>query len=80
MKLVTKFMPTPAYSSEWIYIYEALDFQEVNDALEGDEDEFIDIIYMNIEEAYQKVLDGSIFDAKTVIAIMYAYNQRIVQK
>ena len=80
MKLITRFMPTPAYSSEWISIYEAIDFHEVKDALEGDPDEFIDIITMDIEEAYHKVIDGSIVDAKTIIAIMYAYNQRITQK
>ena len=28
-----------------------------------------------IDEAYQKVLNGEIVDAKTVIAIMYAYQQ-----
>ena len=31
---------------------------------------------MDLDEAYQKVLDGTIVDAKTVIAIMYAYNQK----
>ena len=30
---------------------------------------------MDIDEAYQKVLDGEIVDAKTVIAIMYAYQK-----
>ena len=43
--------------------------------LAGDDDEFIDIIKMDIDEAYQKVLDGEIVDAKTVIAIMYAYQK-----
>ena len=51
------------------------DFEEVDDALEGDEDEFIDIVKLDIDEAYQKVLNGEIVDAKTVIAIMYAYQQ-----
>ena len=30
---------------------------------------------LDIDEAYQKVLSGEIVDAKTVIAIMYAYQQ-----
>ncbi len=76
MKRIMKVLPSPGYTSEWLYLYEAIDFQEVDDSLECDEDEFIDIIYMDIEEAYQKVLDGTIVDAKTVIAIMYAYKEK----
>lgn len=80
MKLIMKFLPSPGYTSEWLYLYEAIDFEEVDDSLDGDEDEFIDVIAMDLEEAYQKVLDGTIVDGKTVIAIMYAYNQKIAQK
>lgn len=76
MKRIMKVLPSPGYTSEWLYLYEAIDFQEVDDSLECDEDEFIDIIYMDIKEAYQKVLDGTIVDAKTVIAIMYAYKEK----
>ena len=76
MKFITKFLPSPGYTSEWLYLYEAIDFQEVNDALECDPDEFIDLIEMDIDEAYQHVLDGTIVDAKTIIAIMYAYQNK----
>lgn len=75
MKFIMKVLPSPGYTSEWLYLYAAIDFEEVNDALAGDDDEFIDIIKMDIDEAYQKVLDGEIVDAKTVIAIMYAYQK-----
>ena len=75
MKFIMKVLPSPGYTSEWLYLYEAIDFEEVNDALAGDDDEFIDIIKLDINEAYQKVLDGEIVDAKTVIAIMYAYQK-----
>lgn len=75
MKFIMKVLPSPGYTSEWLYLYEAIDFEEVNDALAGDDDEFIDIIKLDIDEAYQKVLDGEIVDAKTVIAIMYAYQK-----
>ena len=70
-----KFLPTPGYTSEWLYMYEAIDFEEVDDALAADEDEFIDVIYMDLDEAYEKVMNGTIVDAKTIIAIMYAYNK-----
>ena len=73
MKFIMKVLPSPGYTSEWLYLYEAIDFEEVNDALACDDDEFIDVIWLNLDEAYQKVLNGDIVDAKTVIAIMYAY-------
>lgn len=75
MKLITKFLPSPGYTSEWLYLYEAIDFHEVEDSLDCDEDEFIDVIYMDLQVAYDKVMNGTIVDAKTIIAIMYAYQK-----
>ncbi|MEG0277565.1 MAG: NUDIX hydrolase [Coprobacillus sp.] len=77
MKFIMKVLPSPGYTSEWLHLYEAIDFKEVNDSLDCDEDEFIDVIKMDLEEAYQNVLNGTIVDAKTVIAILYAYNKRL---
>lgn len=73
MKFIMKVLPSPGYTSEWLHLYEAIDFKEVDDALSCDEDEFIDVIWMDLDEAYKKVLNGEIVDAKTVIAILYAF-------
>lgn len=75
MKFIMKVLPSPGYTSEWLYLYEAVDFQKVDDALKADDDEFIDVVMMDLTEAYQKVLKGEIVDAKTVIAILYAYQK-----
>lgn len=77
MTLFTKAFPTPGYCSEILYLYEANDLQKVVNPLSPDEDEFIDVIHMDIEEAYQQILNFKIMDAKTVIAIMYAYNKYV---
>ena len=76
VKFITKFLPTPGYTSEWLHLYEAYDFEEVDDSLDGDDDEFIDVVYMDLDVAYSKVLSCEINDAKTMIAIMYAYNKK----
>lgn len=73
LTLISKFLPTPGYCDEMLYIYEAQDIYEVSNPLACDEDEFIEVIKMDIDEAYQKVITHQIIDAKTVIAIMYAY-------
>ena len=73
MNLLFKALPTPGYCSEVLYIYEAKDFKEVDDSLPQDEDEFINLIKMPLDEAYKKVLTSEIMDAKTIMAIQYAY-------
>lgn len=75
MKFLFKFMPSPGYTSEWLYLYEAIDFIEVDDSLDGDDDEFIDVIELDLDTAYDMINKGEITDAKTIIAIMYAYNK-----
>lgn len=76
MKFVMRVLPSPGYTSEWLHLYEAIDFKEVSDSLDCDEDEFIDVLRVDLDTAYEMILDGRIVDAKTVIAIMYAYNQK----
>ena len=49
------------------------DVFKVIDPLDCDEDEVIELITMDIDTAYQKVVSGEIFDSKTIIAIMHAY-------
>ncbi|MDD8049544.1 MAG: NUDIX hydrolase [Thomasclavelia sp.] len=65
--------PTPGYDDEVLHIYEAKDIYEVKNPLDCDEDEFIDVIFMDIEKAYHKILSGEIKDSKTIAAIQYLY-------
>ena len=44
-----------------------------------DEDEFIDVISMPIDEAYKKIMNNEIHDSKTIIAIMKAYNDKYIK-
>ena len=67
---------TPAYDSEIIYIYLATGLTEVGQAL--DDGEFLEIVKMPLKEAFYMVNDGRIEDAKTQIAILKAYTQRLL--
>ena len=44
-----------------------------------DEDEFIDVISMPIDEAYKKIMNNEIHDSKTIIAVMKAYNDKYIK-
>ena len=70
---ITQIYPTPGYCDEIIHLYEAKDVYKVENPLAGDEDEFINVLFSPIDEAYQMVIDQKIKDSKTIIAIMKAY-------
>lgn len=79
MKLINEIYPTTGYCDEIIHLYQAIDPFKVENPLEGDEDEFIDLIYMPIDEAYKKVINNEIHDSKTIIAIMKAYTDKYIK-
>lgn len=67
-----KVYPTCAYDTEIIYIYLAKNLKYKEQKL--DEGEFLDIIKIPINQAYDMVMNGEIPDAKTQIGILKAYN------
>lgn len=66
-----KLVPSPAIIDEAIEIYLAEEVTFVDREL--DEDEFIDLEYVHIDDLYRMVMDGDIEDAKTQIAVLKAY-------
>lgn len=60
--------PTPGYTNEKLFIYKATVEHMGKNQL--DDGEFLDVVKMPIQEAYNKILDGVIKDGKTVYAIM----------
>ena len=79
MKLINEIYPTTGYCDEVIHLYEAKGLFKVENPLEGDEDEFIDVISMPLDEAYKKIMNNEIHDSKTIIAIMKAYNDKYIK-
>jgi len=61
---------TPGFSNEKISLYLARDL--IKGESRPDEDEFLNLIKMPFEEAFQMVMGGEIRDAKTQIAISMA--------
>ncbi len=68
-KLVLRFTlyPTPGYTDEKIYVYEAEGLRRGNS--HPDEGEFLDTVWIPLAEAYAMVADGRIRDAKTIVAL-----------
>lgn len=69
VEYLTEIYPTPGYSSEIIYIYAA--FNVEIGSLSLDEDEFIDVVKVDINSALEMVKGGEINDAKTIVGILF---------
>ncbi len=66
---ITVLYPTPGYSNEKIYIYEAQNVRE--GARHPDSDEFLDVVRLPLDEAFALVKSGSLRDAKTITALLW---------
>lgn len=68
MSFLGKLYPTPGYCGETIWMYAAtgLTFGEQN----PDEDEFLNVKSLPLDEVVEKILSGEITDAKTQAAVL----------
>lgn len=66
--------PTPGYTNEKIYIFEALGTEEGEQKL--DEGEFLDVVLMPVQNALGLIAQGKIRDAKTIVALLTYANGR----
>lgn len=64
------FFLAPGYSTEYLHVYLARRLQPA--PLQPDEDEWIHIEKISINEAYQLAESGALVDAKTIAALMLA--------
>lgn len=64
------YYPTPGYCMEKIHLYLAENLTKTKQHL--DEDEFLNVQKIKLEELFNMVMDNEIHDAKTAIAILKA--------
>lgn len=70
LRLISSFYTSPGFANEIIHLYVAEDL--VPGEVHLDEDEFLDIELITLEQAQQLIADGRIRDAKTITAV-YAW-------
>ncbi len=69
MKFVARFYVAPGYTTELIHLFYVDEFDVVENQPEEDED--IEILWIEEEEALRMVRRGEIVDAKTIIALLW---------
>lgn len=73
MEPVVSFYTSPGFADEKIYLFEArgLDKGEMH----PDTDEFVEVEEVTLEEAFAKIEEGQICDAKTMVAVYFWRNR-----
>ena len=71
LELLTSFYTSPGFADEIIHVYEARGLSKKEDAAPLDEDEFVNLLEITLEEALQYITEHKIYDAKTVYAVQY---------
>jgi ADP-ribose pyrophosphatase len=68
---IISFYTSPGFADELVHIYFAKGLYVLENAKAADEDEFVELIEITIEEAIQLMKKQRIYDAKTAYAIQY---------
>lgn len=69
-EMETSFYTSPGFANELIYVYSARGLKKVEHPLAQDEDEFIELVYLTFDEAWEAYEKHLIYDAKTVYALI----------
>lgn len=65
------FATSPGFADEIIHLFVAKDLYKIENKAELDEDEFVELLEVSLEEAGQMVADERIYDAKTAFAVLW---------
>lgn len=69
LEYIISFYTSPGFANEIIHLYEASNLKEGKP--HTDEDEFVDVLKLSLEEAKELIKKKEIIDAKTLYAIQY---------
>lgn len=71
MTYLQSFATSPGFADEIIHLYVAEELVVAENKLDLDEDEFVELMEVTIEEAEELMAEGKIYDAKTAFAVLW---------
>jgi ADP-ribose pyrophosphatase len=71
------FYTSPGFADELVHLYIAKNITRIEEARELDEDEFVELLEVTVEEAVELMKEKKIYDAKTAYAVQYLQLQQI---
>lgn len=72
LELIQSFSTSPGFADEIIHLYSAEGLSKSTSGAVLDEDEFVELLEVTIEEAEQLMKEKRIYDAKTAFAVLWA--------
>lgn len=71
MKHLISFYTSPGFADELVHVFVATGLTKKENPADCDEDEFVEVIELTVEEAQRFIEEGKIADAKTAYAVQY---------
>ncbi|RHW39426.1 NUDIX hydrolase [Lysinibacillus yapensis] len=65
------FATSPGFADEIVHLFVAQDLYKIEEKADLDEDEFVELMEVTVEEAEQLVQEQKIYDAKTAFAVLW---------
>ena len=72
LELIQSFSTSPGFADEVIHLFLAEGLRKAELGAVLDDDEFVELLEVSIEEAEKMMQDNRIFDAKTAFAVLWA--------
>lgn len=72
LKLIQSFSTSPGFADEVIHLFLAEGLKKSESGAVLDDDEFVELMEVTIEEAEKMMEDNRIFDAKTAFSVLWA--------
>ncbi|MGG0716614.1 NUDIX hydrolase [Robertmurraya massiliosenegalensis] len=80
LEWLISFYTSPGFADEVVHVYVAKGLTKKENAASLDEDEFVNVLEVTLEEAIELVKEQRVYDAKTAYAIQYLQLQEALQK
>ncbi|WP_298472309.1 NUDIX hydrolase [uncultured Psychrobacillus sp.] len=71
LRYIQSFATSPGFADEIIHLYLAENIVKMENPADLDEDEFVELLHVSLEDMEQMVISQKIFDAKTAFAYIW---------
>lgn len=80
LELLNSFYTSPGFADEIVHLFIAKGLKKKENAAGLDEDEFVNLFELTLDEAKQAVIEKRIYDAKTIFAVQYLQLQEALNR
>ncbi|MCV9888266.1 NUDIX hydrolase [Metabacillus halosaccharovorans] len=80
LKPLISFYTSPGFADELVHLFITENLEKMTEAAELDEDEFVEVLEVTLEEAQEMIQNNKIYDAKTAYAVQYLLLKEALKK